>query len=109
MPKEIPLLGRRRNFLGETMIRWLLFTPAFSAAALLMLPSKTVRADDAAPATQPAGGAVTVTVNDADGKPVSGAHVTITPPRGKKAAAAAQAKKPKAGGGAGAGGGGRAV
>jgi hypothetical protein len=72
------------------MKRWLLLTPALLAGVVLMLVSRSVQADDAA--TQPASdtGSVTVTVNDSDGKPVSGAHVTITLPRKKKADAQAK-------------------
>jgi len=73
------------------MIRWFLLTPALLAGAFMMFVSRPAHADDATSQPASATGSVTVTVNDADGKPVPGAHVTITAPRAKKAAAA-QAK-----------------
>jgi hypothetical protein len=84
------------------MKRSFLLAPALMAAALFMFVSHIARADDA-PATQPsvATGSVTVTVNDADGKAVVGAHVAITAPRkgGKKKAAAAAPQAAAGGGG----------
>jgi len=71
------------------MYKWI--APIAAVSLLIGLQMTAARAQDAA-TTAPAGKAtVSVTVLDSDSKPVSGAKVTLMPPRARKKKAAADA------------------
>jgi protocatechuate 3,4-dioxygenase beta subunit len=73
-------------------LRWLAL---FAMTILISGPITATRAQDA-PATQPSTaqspGSLTVTVTDENGKPVQGASVTVSAPRGHRSAAKSGAR-----------------
>lgn len=81
--------GKRLKNEDQKMYKWI--APIVAVSLLVALQITAARAQDAA-TTAPAGKAtVSVTVLDSDSNPVSGAKVTLMPPKARKKKAAADA------------------